>query len=64
MRPTLAPTLAPMLATTLAVLAAAIFMVAGNGWNTTRPLPGDGAKPSPPIDGGPIVDAGAGRAPA
>ncbi len=45
----------------LAVLAAAIFMVAGNGWNTTRPLPGSGGAPTTPSDGGPIVEASAGN---
>ncbi len=40
----------------LVVLGAAIFMVAGNSWNTPRPLP----DPAYPGYGKPIVDASAG----
>ena len=43
----------------LAVLAAAIFMVAGNGWNTTRPGTGVGTGTTT-IDSGQIIDASAG----
>ncbi len=44
----------------LVVLGAAIFMVAGNGWNA-GPTPLPGPTPDYPADGGPIVDAGSGN---
>jgi hypothetical protein len=36
-------------------------MVAGNGWNTAKPLPGSGGATTGPVAGGPIVEASAGN---